>query len=154
MCRGIGGRAEASSQSVLRHGLGSAILAPVTKVSQALFEQAFADPSPVHHRQRTVKNVLHSDGTAILFNQSLSGGTLYTHDVCRRERKPYIMLDATQISVSAAAAAIVGFIKEHDIKVLNVAGPRLSRWAEGYGFALRVMGEVILGSSRSRSGPA
>jgi len=105
------------------------------------------------YRQRTVKNVLDSDGTAILLNQSLSGGTLYTHDVCRRERKPYIVLDATQISESAAAAVIVRFIKEHDIQVLNVAGPRLSRWAEGYGFALGVVGKVILGSSRPRSGP-
>ena len=95
------------------------------------------------YRQRTVKNVLDSDGTAILFNQSLSGGTLYTHDVCRRERKPYIMLDATQISESAAAAAIVRFIEEHDIQVLNVAGPRLSRWAKGHAFAFAVVGEVI-----------
>jgi len=95
------------------------------------------------YRQRTVMNVLDSDGTAILFNQSLSGGTLYTHDVCRRERKPYIVLDATQISESAAAAPIVRFIEEHGIQVLNVAGPRLSRWAEGHGFALRVIDEVI-----------
>jgi len=95
------------------------------------------------HRQRTVRNVLDSEGTAILFNQSLSGGTLYTHDVCRRERKPYIVLDATQISESAAAATIVRFIEEHGIQVLNVAGPRLSRWAEGHGFAPRVIGEVI-----------
>ena len=95
------------------------------------------------YRQRTVMNVLDSDGTAILFNQSLSGGTLYTHDVCRRERKPYIVLDATQISESAAAATIVRFIEEHGIQVLNVAGPRLSRWAEGHGFALRVIDEVI-----------
>jgi len=95
------------------------------------------------YRQRTVMNVLDSDGTAILFNQSLSGGTLYTHDVCRRERKPYIVLDATQISESAAAATIVRLIEEHGIQVLNVAGPRLSRWAEGHGFALRVIGEVI-----------
>ncbi len=95
------------------------------------------------YRQRTVMNVLDSDGTAILFNQSLSGGTLYTHDVCRRERRPYIVLDATQISESAAAATIVRFIEEHGIQVLNVAGPRLSRWAEGQGFALRVIGEVI-----------
>ncbi len=95
------------------------------------------------YRQRTVMNVLDSDGTAILFNQSLSGGTLYTHDVCRRERKPYIVLDATQISESAAAATIVRFIEEHGIQVLNVAGPRSSRWAEGHGFALRVIGEVI-----------
>ena len=64
------------------------------------------------YRQRTVKNVLDSDGTAILFYESLTGGTLYTHDVCRREHKPHIV-------------------------------PRLSKWAEGYAFALAVVGEVI-----------
>ncbi len=95
------------------------------------------------YRQRTVKNVLDSDGTAILFNELLTGGTLYTHDVCRRERKPYIVLDATQISESAAAAKIALFIEEHGIQVLNVAGPRLSKWAEGYRFAMEVVGEVI-----------
>jgi len=95
------------------------------------------------YRQRTVKNVQDSDGTAILFNQTLSGGTLYMHDVCRRERKPYIVLDASRILESAAASAILRFVEEHGIQVLNVAGPRLSRWAEGYGYALAVVGEVI-----------
>jgi Circularly permutated YpsA SLOG family len=95
------------------------------------------------YRQPTLRNVLDSDGTAILFCESLSGGTLYTHDVCRRERRPYIVLDATRISVAGAAAAIVRFVEEHEIKVLNVAGPRLSKWTEGYGFALAVVGELI-----------
>ena len=58
------------------------------------------------YRQRTVKNVLDSDGTVILFYESLKGGTLYTHDVCRREHKPYIVLDATRIDESGAAAAM------------------------------------------------
>jgi hypothetical protein len=86
------------------------------------------------YRQRTVKNVLDSDGTAILFSESIKGGTLFTHDVCRRELKPYIMLDATRISESGAAAAIVRFVEEHEIQVLNVAGPWLSKWAEGHTF--------------------
>ena len=95
------------------------------------------------YRQRMVKNVVNSDGTAILFNQTLSGGTLFTHDVCRRERKPFIVLDATRTSEAAATKAIVRFIEEHEIKVLNVAGPRLSRWAAGYRFALDVVTGVI-----------
>jgi Circularly permutated YpsA SLOG family len=95
------------------------------------------------YRQATLKNVLESDGTAILFCESLSGGTLYTHDVCRRERKPYIVLDSTRISETGATAAIVRFVEEHDIKVLNVAGPRLSKWAAGYGFASAVVGKLI-----------
>jgi hypothetical protein len=94
-------------------------------------------------RQATLQNVLDSDGTAILFRESFSGGTLYTHDVCRRERRPYIVLDATRISKAGAAAAIVRFVEEHEIKVLNVAGPRMSKWAEGYDFALAVVGDLI-----------
>jgi hypothetical protein len=44
-------------------------------------------------------------------------------------------------SESGAAAAIVRFVEEHESTVLNVAGPRLSKWAEGY--ALAMVGEVI-----------
>jgi hypothetical protein len=95
------------------------------------------------NRQRTRQNVVDSDGTAILFNESLKGGTLFTHDVCRRERKPYIVMDATRISVSGAAAAIVRFIMENNIRVLNVAGPRSSGLAEGHGFAVGVVRELI-----------
>jgi hypothetical protein len=32
---------------------------------------------------------------------------------------------------------------EHKIKVLNVAGPRLSGWKEGYAFARAVMAAII-----------
>jgi hypothetical protein len=95
------------------------------------------------NRQRTRQNVLDSDGTAILFHESLKGGTLFTHDLCRREHKPYIVLDATRISESAAAAAIVRFITENDIRILNVAGPRSSGWAQGYEFTVGVVGELI-----------
>jgi hypothetical protein len=96
------------------------------------------------NRLRTVKNVQMSDGTAILFNQSLSGGTKLTRDMCIREKKPFIVLDATQITVERAVKAVLRFIGENEISVLNVAGPRLSGWPEGYGFALAVVSGVIL----------
>jgi hypothetical protein len=68
--------------------------------------------------------------TAILFTASLSGGTKLTRDLCIREKKPFIVLDAAQISESRATAAIVRFIQENEISVLNVTGPRgmRSRW--------------------------
>jgi hypothetical protein len=46
-------------------------------------------------------------------------------------------------SESGAAAAIVRFVEKHEITVLNVAGPRLSKWELGYGFSLGVVGKVI-----------
>jgi hypothetical protein len=95
------------------------------------------------YRQRTRQNVIDSDGTAILFYESLTGGTKLTRDLRVREKKPFIVLDAKLITKSAAAAAIVRFVEENQVAVLNVAGPRLSCWAKGHSFALGVVGEVI-----------
>lgn len=94
-------------------------------------------------RQRTLKNVHDSDGTAILYHASLTGGTKLTRDLCIREKKPFVVLDATQIVESRAVAAILRFIDEHEIRVLNVAGPRASSWEQGYEFTRSVLAEVI-----------
>jgi hypothetical protein len=97
------------------------------------------------HRLRTLKNVQVSDGTAILFDRSLSGGTKVTRDMCIRERKPFIVLDATQITAERAVRAVIRFIDENEIQTMNVAGPRASGWPEGYQFAMTVVAGVIRG---------
>src|SRR5450631_810969 len=40
---------------------------------------------------------------------------------------------------NASAAAIARFVEEHEITVLNLAGPRLSKWAEGHAFIRHFM---------------
>jgi hypothetical protein len=95
------------------------------------------------YRARTLKNVQDSDGTVILHNGTLSGGTLLTQKLCMREKKPFIALDAQAMTKLRAAGAISEFLEEHAIQVLNVAGPRLSGWPQGYTFALGVVGAVI-----------
>src|ERR1700678_1456456 len=40
-------------------------------------------------KDRTRQNVQDSDGTAILFHESLTGGTLVTRNLCVREKKPF-----------------------------------------------------------------
>jgi hypothetical protein len=104
-------------------------------------------------RQRTLKNVQDSDGTAILFQGSLAGGTKLTRDLCIREKKPFVVLDATQIAETRAAAAILRFIDEYEIQVLNVAGPRASTWLQGYEFSLSVLGAVIASSKDGIAAP-
>jgi hypothetical protein len=96
--------------------------------------------------------VLDSDGTAILFHGVLGGGTLLTLILCKWEGKPHVVIDASKTSESEAAAAIVRFVEEHEMEVLNVAGPRLSGWPQGDGFALRAVGELIA-RYRGRAGP-
>jgi len=95
------------------------------------------------YRQRTLKNVQESDGTAILYTRLLTGGTKLTRDFCIREKKPFVVLDAAQITPERAVAAVLRFIEENEISVLNVAGPRASGWAGGYDFALTVVRAVI-----------
>jgi hypothetical protein len=105
----------------------------------------------IGHRRRTRQNVIDSDGTVILFYESLTGGTRLTRNLCALEKKPFIALDARRIAEpSAAAAAALSFLAEYQISVLNVAGPRLSGWTEGYEFALQVVAELIAkGSNRT-----
>jgi hypothetical protein len=93
--------------------------------------------------ERTQKNVLDSDGTAILFNEVLSGGTLLTLNLCKREGKPHVVIDASKTSEVAAAAEIARFVEEHDIRVLNVAGPRASGWKNGHAFTVAVVRELL-----------
>ena len=95
------------------------------------------------YRARTLKNIQDSDGTVILFNGTLSGGTLLTRNLCAREKKPFIALDARQVTPLRTADAVLRFLEEHSVCVLNVAGSRASGWPEGYAFTLRVMGKVI-----------
>jgi Circularly permutated YpsA SLOG family len=95
------------------------------------------------YRARTLMNVQTSDGTVILFSETLSGGILLTQKLCVREMKPFLALDALAMTKLRAAQLIGQFLEEQSISVLNVAGPRLSGWPAGYRFALGVVGSVI-----------
>ena len=95
------------------------------------------------YRERTRQNVLDSDGTAILFHGVLGGGTLLTLNLCKREGKPHVVIDAGKTSELEAAAEIARFVDEHDILVLNVAGPRASGWKQGYRYVVETVGELI-----------
>jgi hypothetical protein len=100
------------------------------------------------YRQRTRLNVSDSDGTAILYNESLKGGTRLTRNLCALLKRPYILINAAETpDVVEAAEAVLKFIGRSKIQALNVAGPRASGWAAGYSFTLDVIGRVI---ARSR----
>jgi Circularly permutated YpsA SLOG family len=100
------------------------------------------------YRQRTRLNVVDSDGTAILFNEILKGGTRLTRNLCALLKRPYILIDARVTSdPHEAAGAILKFVEDNPIEVLNVAGPRASGWTSGYDFAFEVIGGVITASA-------
>jgi hypothetical protein len=78
------------------------------------------------YRQRTRLNVVDSDGTAILYYETLKGGTRLTRNLCALLKRPYILIDARRVSVDEAVESVAKFVKENEIRTLNVAGPRLS----------------------------
>ena len=93
--------------------------------------------------ERTLQNVIEGDGTVIISKGPLAGGTRLTRDLCRRHAKPHLAIDATGASEADVAFRIARFIDEHDVRVLNVAGPRSSQWHEAHDFAARTIRELL-----------
>ena len=88
---------------------------------------------------RTAQNVRDSDGTIIIYFHELSGGTAYTVGCCIEDRQPYRSIDAAKYSPEDAATLMVSFLIDHDIKILNIAGPRASEWAGAYAYVFRAL---------------
>jgi len=87
------------------------------------------------YEERTLKNVLDSDGTAILYFGALEGGTRLTMDYCIKHRKPCELLNAERLTPAEAAREITAFIAGNGISALNVAGPRASKWPGAHAYA-------------------
>jgi len=110
-------------------------------------EGRIAEDGPLHERyplqalagagyeERTLQNVLDSDGTAILYSGTLEGGTRQTMVYCVEHGKPFELVDASRAAPHDAAAKLAGFIERHRIAVLNVAWPRASKWPEAWRYA-------------------
>ncbi|MGH8701440.1 MAG: putative molybdenum carrier protein [Burkholderiales bacterium] len=106
-----------------------------------------AEDGPLHERYplqelagagyeaRTLQNVLDSDGTAILYSGTLEGGTRQTMVHCVEHGKPFELINATRAGPRDAALKLADFVDRNRLSVLNVAGPRASKWGGAYAFA-------------------
>lgn len=92
------------------------------------------------YTQRTDWNVRDSDATLILSRGRLEGGTALTRQYTRRHDKPCWVVD---LNDTPDPAEIAGWLADHDIRVLNVAGPRESKqpgiYAEARAFLLSLL---------------
>jgi len=70
---------------------------------------------------RTGWNVRDSDGTLILYKGLFGGGTELTFKMARQQGKPCFVV---QLDKDPELAPVLAWIIDHDINVLNVAGPR------------------------------
>jgi hypothetical protein len=85
-----------------------------------------------NYRRRTEKNVEDSDGTLIVSRGDLTGGSLLTLEFARKYARPCLHINLEKIIVFDAAIDVYEWLKGHDIKVLNVAGPRASKDSQIY----------------------
>lgn len=101
------------------------------------------------YRERTEQNVIDSDATIAVQFGTLRGGTALTVRLCAARRRPCLIVDATAESAQQAADRVVRFIAEHQVAVLNTAGPRASQEPRGYDYA-RAMIACLLRARDSR----
>ena len=99
------------------------------------------------YRQRTKRNVIDSDGTVIIYFGYPSGGTEQTIVFCIKERKPYVLIDAEELTIERASRKIGAFVSQNTISVLNVAGPRAGGESRAYEYAKNVILSVLQSNS-------
>jgi hypothetical protein len=95
------------------------------------------------YRERTIRNVVDSDATLIIYFGDLHGGTELTMLSCIRRRKPYKLVDAAEIPATRAAELALEFVAQHGAAVLNVAGPRGSHVPPAHAYAFETVSRLI-----------
>ena len=95
------------------------------------------------YTERTEQNVMDSDGTLIVSHGAPTGGTEYTRKMVLRHGKQMLHIDLNLYrNLIEAASLVVDWIKIHNIKTLNVAGPRASKDPDIYASALALLTHV------------
>ena len=88
-----------------------------------------------HSTERTEWNVRDCDGTLVLLTDAHSPGTELTHDVARRLGRPVF---AARLDALIDPDAFRRWLQIHNIRTLNVAGPRESESPGSYACGARV----------------
>jgi hypothetical protein len=82
-------------------------------------------PTADYH-PRTEKNVFSAEATVIFSHGPLKGGSRLTRQLAEHHGRPWLHIDLDTTAAFDAARKLNDWIRQYDIKVLNVAGPRAS----------------------------
>jgi hypothetical protein len=95
------------------------------------------------YKFRTSLNVRDSDATLILNLGSLEGGTGLTKILAVKLRRPYLVVDLEQ---EQDLQAVRHWLRENNVKVLNVAGPRESKRPGIHKIAVSYLNRLLSGA--------
>lgn len=109
-------------------------------------------PLPIHYplqetkssdyKVRTEKNIKEADATLILTWEEPTGGTALTVELAHKHKKSCLVLDLKE-KKEERVTIIKAWIKENDIQILNVAGPRESKVPGIHRMAKDILGSLI-----------
>jgi len=91
------------------------------------------------YAKRIEQNVIDSDGTLVFSRGKPTGGTEYTRKMAMKHKRKMFHIDLNITTSYDAASLILSWIKMHDIKTLNVAGPRALKDGRIYGDVFRIL---------------
>jgi hypothetical protein len=84
-----------------------------------------------HYSERTRWNIQDSDATLIVsIKPTITGGTRLTLELARQLGKPVLHINRDEHDIGAATSALCDFLEHHQVRTLNVAGPRASQAPE------------------------
>lgn len=96
------------------------------------------------YRQRTEWNVRDSDATVIISLASqLAGGSLATAGFAAEHRKPCLHLSGLQ-DAPENSRQLAGFLRRHEVQIINVAGPRATGEADVGTFTKSILNELLV----------
>jgi len=100
-----------------------------------LIETASPDPA-----ERTRLNVRDSDATLLLVFGRAHGGTALTYELAKKLGRPHQLVD---LQKAHSAERVARWVRQLDVRVLNVAGPREGEVPGIYGRAFELVTGVL-----------
>jgi hypothetical protein len=91
------------------------------------------------YKDRTLQNVIDSDGTLIIARGPLTGGSIITLKAAKANDKPCLHINLKNTPAFLATSKIVEWLLDFNIKTLNVAGPRASKDPSIYNDAKKII---------------
>lgn len=98
---------------------------------------------PKGYMARNKQNVSDSDGTLIIYYKYPKGGTEQTIKFCIQQHKPYLLVDAVELSPKKGSSRLREFVNKFNINKLNIAGPSASSESNGYEFTYKLLEAYI-----------
>lgn len=94
---------------------------------------------------RTLMNVRDADATLILAQGRLHGGTLFTQQCAQQLERPLLILHPRFNQSSETLMAMQDWLGAHKVRVLNIAGPRVSEDPQIYALTQHLLRQWFSG---------